>query len=577
MQLHTSQTLRSWTFGLVACFVAACGNDTQNAERQTADQAIEYDIILQGGTVYDGSGDEPYVADVAIVDDRIAGIGDYGSVNARDIFDVSGYAVAPGFINMLSWATTSLIGDGRSMSDIKQGVTLEVMGEGYSMGPLTEEMKQEIVAGDPVIDEIPWTSLGEYLEFLEEKGVSPNVASFLGAETVRVTILGYLDVNPTPEQLAEMQEIVRAAMGEGALGVSSALIYAPATFAEIDELVALASAAGDSGGMYISHMRSEADRLEEAVQEVIDIAKRANVRAEIYHLKAAGQHNWHKLEKVMAQVNEARKDGYEITADMYPYIAGSAGLDAAVPRWVQEGRLSEWVPKLAEPEIRAQLLEDMHVIGGEWENLYMAARPEGIRLVGLVSDDLKSLNGKTIAEAAELRDQDPREVVLDLLVEDKSWVPVVYTMMSEENIAKKLAVEWVSVGSDGMSWSVDDVPEGATTHPRSFGSFARILGKYVRDEGVISLQEAIRRMTSMPAATLRIRDRGSLKEGYFADVAIFDPETIADRATFDEPFQYSVGMVHVFVNGEQVLADGEHTGALPGRVVRGPGWTGWQE
>jgi N-acyl-D-amino-acid deacylase len=537
-----------------------------------------FDLILRGGTVYDGSGGPPRTADVGIRGDRIAAVGDLHGVAAASEIDATGLSVAPGFVNMLSWATDSLIADGRGMSDLVQGVTLEVMGEGWSMGPLNEAMKKEALEqqGD-IRYPIDWTTLGEYLEKLEKKGVSMNVASFVGATTVRIHELGYADREPTPEELARMQELVRAAMREGALGVGSSLIYAPAFYAKTPELVALCSAAGEHGGMYISHMRSEGNRLLEAVDELITIAHEAKVPAEIYHLKAAGHANWGKLPDVIARVEAARAAGLRITADMYNYTAGATGLDAAMPPWVQEGGLQAWRGRLRDPATRERVEREMRTPTDEWENLLIAAGgAENVLFSDFKSDALKPLTGKTLAQVAAMRGKTPEATAIDLVLEDDSRVGTIYFIISEDNVRREVALPWVSFGSDADARSPEGVFLKSSTHPRAYGNVARLLGRYVRDEGLVPLPEAIRRLTSMPAEHLKLRDRGRLNPGYFADVVVFDPATVADHATFESPQQFATGVRDVVVNGTVALRDGKHTGAFPGRVVRGPGWTGWQ-
>ena len=535
------------------------------------------DVILRGGTIYDGSGDAPVVGDVAILGDSVLALGDLGAMTAPTELDVSGMAVAPGFINMLSWATETLLHDGRGMGDIVQGVTLEVFGEGNSMGPINQEMRREMIEeqGDIEFD-VPWTTLGEYLDHMVREGVSPNVASFIGATTARVHELGKEDRAPTSDELARMQELVRAAMREGALGVGSSLIYAPAFYADTDELVALMEAAAEFDGMYISHMRSEANRLLEAVDELIHIARSTGAPAEIYHLKAAGEENYGKLDEVIERVEAARAAGLRITADMYTYTAGSTGLDAAMPPWVQEGGYDAWAERMKDPAVRARVIEEMRTPTDEWENLMLlTGSPERVLLVGFRADSLKHLTGRTLAEVASERGVSAEDAAIDLVIRDGSRVGTVYFMMDEDNVRRQIALPWVSFGSDAGSM----IPEGAfllsNTHPRAYGNFSRLLGRYVRDEGLIPLEEAIRKLTAQPAENLKLRRRGRLEPGYFADVVVFNPAEIADRATFEEPHQLAVGMLHVFVNGVQVLSDGEHTGATPGRVVRGPGWTGW--
>ncbi len=535
-----------------------------------------YDVVIRGGTVYDGLGGAPYRADVAITGDRIAAIGDLGgAAGAREI-DAAGLAVAPGFINMLSWANVSLLEDGRGMSDLKQGVTLEVMGEGWSMGPWNERLKADALARQSDIRyDIEWTTLGEYLDHLAARGISPNVASFVGATTLRIHEIGYEDRKATAAELARMQQLVRQAMREGALGVGSSLIYAPSYFADTDELIALVEAAHEYGGGYISHLRSEGPQLEEGVQELIDIARATGARAEIYHLKASGPPNWHKLDTVFEMIESARDEGLPITANMYTYPASATGLNAAMPLWVQEGGHDAWVARLKDPEIRQRVFYEMTSPEVEWNNYYLQMGPEKILLLGFRSDRLKPLIGKTLAEVAAERGTHPAQTAIDLVIEDDSRVDVAYFSMSEDNVRRKITRPWVSFGSDEEAAATEGVFLLSNNHPRAFGTFARVLGKYSRDEGLVPLAEAIRRMTSLPAANIRIRDRGRLAAGYYADVVVFDPETITDHATFAEPHQYATGVQHVLVNGVPVLRDGEHTGAMPGRVVRGPGWAGW--
>jgi len=536
----------------------------------------EYDVVIKGGTIYDGSGAEPVVGDVAIRGDSIVSVGDPVIGGGKIEIDATGMAVAPGFINMLSWATESLIQDGRSQSDIRQGVTLEVMGEGGSMGPLSDAMKQEMIEqeGDIKFD-IEWTTLAEYLDYLVQRGISTNVASFVGATTVRIHEIGYQDRPPTAEELDSMRDLVRQAMEDGALGLGSSLIYAPAFYAGTDELIELAKIAAEYDGLYISHIRSEGNRLLEAVNELIDIAREAGIRAEIYHLKAAGQSNWGKMDQVIELVEGARSEGLEITADMYTYTAGATGLDAAMPPWVQEGGLKSWIARLQNPRFRNRVARQMSQPTDEWENLYYAAgSADNVLLVGFKNDSLKPLTGKSLAEVAEIRGKSPEETAMDLVIEDDSRVGTVYFLMSEDQVRKQIGLPWVSFGSDAGSLAPEGVFLKSNPHPRAYGNFARLLGKYVRDEQVIPLAEAVRRLTSLPAHNLRLRRRGSLAPGYYADVVVFDPATIQDHARFDDPHHYSTGMLHVFVNGVQVLNDGEHTGATPGRVVKGPGWKG---
>jgi N-acyl-D-amino-acid deacylase len=553
------RVLSSGGLVVVLCCGVACGASPR------------YDVIVRGGTVYDGSGGPAARVDIGLRGDEIAAIGDLTRSEASIDVDASGLAVAPGFINMLSWANESLIHDPRSQSDIRQGVTLEVMGEGESMGPLNPSMKKlnAELQGDIKYD-IAWTTLGEYLTFLEKKGISTNVASFVGATTVRIHELGYADRAPTPDELGRMRALVRAAMEEGALGVGSSLIYAPAFYAKTEELIALAQEAGRYGGMYISHIRSEGNALLEAVDELIRIARDAKVPAEIYHLKAAGEPNWPKMDQVIARIEAARAGGLQITADMYNYPAGATGLDAAMPPWVQEGGLREWIRRLKDPAIRERVRREMTTRTNAWESLYLAAgSPERVLLVAFKQDALKPLTGKTLAEVAKLRGKTPEETAMDLVIEDDSRVGTVYFLMSEDNIRKQLKLPWVSFDSDAESLAPEGVFLKSNPHPRAYGNFARLLGRYVREEKVMSLSEAIRRLTSLPAANLKLDRRGALKTGHYADVVVFDPNTIIDRATFERPHQLSVGVQHVFVNGTAVLSGGRHTGATPGRVVKG--------
>jgi len=520
------------------------------------DRSKTYDVVIKSGHIYDGSGSPSYVADIGIKKGRIAAIGNL-KPDADLIINAKGLAVAPGFINMLSWANESLLQDGKSQSDIRQGVTLEIMGEGWSMGPSPGK----------------WDTLAEYLEYLVKKGVSTNVASFVGAMNARVYAVGYQDRQATRQELNQMRKFVAKAMREGALGVSSALIYAPGFYATTKELTALAEVASRFGGMYISHIRSEGNALLEALDEFITIARKANVTAELYHMKVAGKSNWHKFNDMIEKIEKARAEGLKITANMYTYTAGLTGLNAAMPPWVQEGGHEAWVQRLKDPKIRKSLLKEMTTPTNEWENLFLLAdKPENVLLVGFKTASLKHLTGKTLAEVARMRGKSPAETAIDLVIEDNSRVETVYFLMSEENVKKQIKLPWVSFCSDAASLA----PEGAfltsNVHPRAYGSFARLLGKYVRQEKLITLTEAVRRLTSLPAENLKLDRRGKLKKGYYADIVVFDPDTIIDHATFEKPHRYATGMAHVFVNGIQVLKDGEHTGATPGLVVRGPGW-----
>jgi|SRR6516162_1246459 N-acyl-D-amino-acid deacylase len=536
-----------------------------------------FDLVIRGGTVYDGTGSPGRRADVGLRGDRVAEIGDLSKASARKTIDARGLAVAPGFINMLSWAPDALIADGRSMSDIKQGVTLEVFGEGWSMGPLNESMKAEArkQQGDIKYD-IDWTTLGEFLDRLVARGITPNVASFVGATTLRIHELGYADRAPTKDELDRMDALARQAMGEGALGIGAALIYAPAFYAKTPELVSLVKAASESGGGYVAHMRSEANRLLEAIDETIEIAKEGHCHGEAYHLKAAGQPNWDKMPQAIARIDAARKDGLSISANMYTYVAGATGLDAAMPPWVQEGGLDAWVDRLKKPEIRARVLQEMRSPTDAWENLWlMAGSADRVQFIGFKTAKLKPLTGKTLAEVAKMRGTSPEDTMIDLVIEDHTRVDTAYFLMSEDNVELGLSQPWVALGSDAESSAPEGVFLKASTHPRAYGNFARFLGHYVRDRKIAPLPDAIRRLTRLPAENWKLKDRGCLDPGCYADVVVFDPATIADHATFEKPQVFATGVSDVVVNGVPVLKNGKHTGARPGRVVRGPGWCGW--
>jgi N-acyl-D-amino-acid deacylase len=551
---------------LAALMVVGC-------QVRSGSKSDNFDLIVRGGTIYDGSGAAPVMADIGVRGQRIAAIGDLARAHGLREVDASGMAVAPGFVNMLSWASDSLYIDGRSLSDLKQGVTLEIFGEGESLGPLTEQIrKADLATQGDLKHPIDWTTLGEGLDTLVQRGVSTNIASFVGAATVREHELGYVDRAPTADELKRMQELVRQAMREGALGVGSALIYAPGVYAQTDELVALAQAAGEFHGTYISHMRSEGDRLLESLDELIHITQAGHVHGEVYHFKAAGKSNWPKMSQAIAKIEAARATGLDISANMYTYTAGATGLDAAMPPWVQEGGLDAWVKRLQDPAIRARVVKEMRT-RGNWENLLLAAgKPENVLLVAFDKAELKPLTGKTLAEVAHLRGKSPEETAMDLVVEDHSRIGTVYFLMSEDNVKLGLSQPWVALDSDEGSYAPEGLFLKFQPHPRAYGNFARFLGHYVRDEHVAMLADAIRRMSALPAHNLKLRDRGELKAGDYADIVIFDPATIADHATYDKPHQFATGVRDVFVNGVQVLKDGEHTGAKSGQVVRGPGY-----
>ncbi len=556
-------------FAILLClaFAGACSTP------DSGPQSPAYDVLVRGGMVYDGTGAPGRVTDVAIKGDRIAAVGDLGAATASTTIDAANLAVAPGFINMLSWATESLIVDGRSQGDIRQGVTLEIFGEGSSMGPLSDAMKARMLEdmGD-IKYEITWTTLAEYLSTLERRGISTNVASFIGATTIREHVIGLDDRQPTSDELERMRALVRQEMEAGALGIGSSLIYAPAFYASTEELIELSKVAAQYRGKYISHMRSEGNRLVEAVEELLRISREANIPAEIYHLKAAGKANWDKMDTVIAMIEKARAEGLKITADMYTYTAGATGLDAAMPPWVLDGGYDEAYKRLKDPATRRKIAHAIVTPSKEWENLYLAAgSPDRVLLVEFKSEALKPLTGKTLAEVARLRGESVPDTIMNLVLEDRSRVGTVYFMMSEDNIRKQIKLPWVSFGSDAASMSPEPPFTRSSAHPRAYGNFARLLGRYVRDEKVIPLEEAVRRLTGLPATNLEIEGRGFLREGMFADVVIFDPGQVADRASFEQPHQFAVGMKHVFVNGTQVLKDGEHTNATPGRALRGAG------
>ena len=556
-------------FGQIVAVAVLAGSILVACSKPTS-----YDLILRGGKIVDGSGESAYVGDVAINGDAISALGDLGDAVSENEIDVSGLAVAPGFTNMLSWSTESLIEDGRSQSEIRQGVTLQVFGEGFSMGPLNDEGKAVLLAqqGDVKYD-IEWNTLGEYLDYLAARGVSTNIASYIGGANPREYVIGYDDREPTPEELDEMRALVRQAMEEGAMGIASSLIYPPGSFAKTDELVELSKVAAEYDGVYASHIRNEGSGLLDAIDELITIAREADIRAEIYHYKVAGQANWDKFDESVAMIEAARAEGLEITADVYTYPAGATGLNASIPPWVQEGGFAASVKRMQDPAIRKKLAQEMITESDEWDNAYLeAGSPDKILLVSFKSDALKPLTGKTLAEVAEMRGTSPQETAMDLIIEDNSRVGTVYFTQSEDIVRKISMLPWVSFNSDEASQAPEGVFLKSNPHPRAYGSFARVLARYVREERVITLEDAVRKLAALPAEVLQLDRRGTLKAGNFADVVVFDPATIQDHATFAEPHQYTTGVTHVFVNGTQVIKDGEHTGATPGVVVRGPGW-----
>jgi len=536
-------------------------------------RAADFDVIIKNGVVYDGTGGEAQHVDLAIKGDRIAGLGDFKNGKAKIVIDAHGMAVAPGFINMLSWSTESLIHDGRSQSEIRQGVTTEIMGEGESMGPVNDRVREFMLKQQADIKyDIKWKTLAEYLQFLEKHGISCNVASFIGATTIRENVIGFDDRPPTPQELDQMRELVRKDMEAGALGIGTSLIYPPAFYAKTEELIELCKVAAKYKGKYISHMRSEGNQLLEAFDELLRISREAGIPAEVYHIKAAGQKNWAKIDNLLSRIESAQKEGLNIRANMYTYTAGGTGLDACFPPWTENGGYPALFKRLRDPATREKIKAEVKIDSDKWENLYLSAgSPDRIILVGFKSEKLKPLTGKTLAEVAKMRGKDPIDTAMDLVAEDESRIGAVYFMMSEENVKKELQKPWISFGSDEASQAPEPPFTKSNPHPRAYGNFARVLGKYCRDEKVISLPEAIRRLSAQPAANLELDHRGMLKEGMFADVVVFDPKTITDHATFDKPHQYATGMRHVFVNGVQVIKDGEHTGAKPGRALWGPG------
>jgi N-acyl-D-amino-acid deacylase len=535
--------------------------------------SADFDVIIKGGTAYDGTGAEPRQADVAIRGDRIAGIGDFKTAKAKTVIDAKGLAVAPGFINMLSWSTESLIQDGRSQSEIRQGVTTEIMGEGESMGPVNDRVRKHMVRSQADIKyDIKWNTLAEYLQYLEKRGISCNIASFIGATTIREYVIGFEDKPPTPEQLDQMRELVRQEMEAGALGIGTSLIYPPAFYAKTEELIELCKVAAKYQGKYISHMRSEGSRLLEALDELIQISREAKIPAEVYHIKASGQKNWGKIDDLLSRIEAAQKEGLKITANMYTYTAAGTGLDACLPPWTEDGGYLELFKRLRDPATREKIKAEVQTPTDSWENLYLdAGGPEHILVAAFKSEKLKPLTGKTLAEVARARGKDPIDTAMDLIAEDESRVGTIYFLMSEKNVKKEVAKPWISFGSDEASQAPEGVFLKSNPHPRAYGNFARVLSKYVRDEKVIPMKDAIRRLSGLPATNLGLDHRGFLKEGMFADVVVFDPATISDRATFEKPHQYAVGVKQVFVNGVQVIKDGDHTGAKPGRALWGPG------
>src|SRR6059058_104723 len=540
---------------------------------ETPSPGTEFDLLIKGGTVYDGGGGEGRAVDVTVRGDRIIGVGDFHNASAKKVIDARGLAVAPGFINMLSWSNESLIQDGRSQSEIRQGVTTEIMGEGESMGPVNDRVRQYMLKQQSDIKyDIKWNTLAEYLQYLERRGVSCNVASFIGATTIRENVIGFEDKQPITQQLDEMRELVRKEMEAGALGIGTSLMYPPAFYAKTEELIELCKVAAKYQGKYISHIRSEGNQLLPALEELIRISREAGLPAEVYHIKAAGKKNWPLLDQMITRIEAARKEGLKITADMYAYTASGTGLDACLPPWTQDGGYTALFTRLRDKATREKIAAEVRTDSDAWENIYPSVgSPDKILLAGFKSEQLKPLTGKSLAEVAKERGKDPVETIMDLLVEDESRISAIYFEMAEENVRKEMTKPWISFGSDEASQAPEGVFLKSNPHPRAYGNFARVLGKYVREEKLISLSDAVRRLSGLPATNLGLDRRGFIKEGMFADLVVFDPATIADRATFVQPHQYAAGVKHVFVNGQQVLKDGEHTGATPGRALSGPG------
>lgn len=529
----------------------------------------EVDIIIKNGIIYDGTGGAPYPGSVAIEDDKIVAVGELKKYRAPVEIDAKGLAVAPGFINVLSWASWTLLIDGKGESDTRQGVTLEIFGEGTSPGPLNPEMKSQYVKDFPSDKyDTTWTTLSGFLAMMENR-VTPNVASFVGATTVRRYVIGDEDRAPTDDELQMMKGLVGEAMEEGALGLGTSLIYPPAFYAETEELIELAKVASEYGGTYISHIRNEGNQVLKALDELIRIADAADIPAQVYHLKMAGSNNWDKYDRVIARIDSARAAGLKISANMYTYNAASTSLSATMPPWAQEGGFDKFLERLNDPATRRRIKEEMLTPSDEWENMFLnSGGPAGILLSSFENEDLRKYTGKTLEEVAKLRGQAPEDAAIDLIREDSSRVGAVYFMMSEENVRKQLRLPYMCFGSDAGSIAPSGGFLNSNPHPRTYGNFARLLGKYVRDEKVITLEKAIHGLTGLPASLLGIPQRGSLKVGNYADVVIFDPETIQDHATFKDPHQFSTGVQHVWINGVRVLKDGEHTGATPGRVVK---------
>jgi N-acyl-D-amino-acid deacylase len=534
-----------------------------------------HDVVIHNAVIYDGSGEKPYPGEVAIDGDRIAYVGPPRALKGRSEIDAHGQAVAPGFIDMMGHSEESLLIDGRAVSGLKQGVTLDIFDES-TKGPLSPEMARQMVEREGDLKyPVTWRTLGQYLEHLQQHGIAPNVASFVGEGEVRVNVLGEADVSPTPEQLGTMRTLVHEAMEEGALGVTTALIYAPNNYAKTAELIAMAKESARCGGIYTAHMRSEGDHIQEAVQETIEIAKASGAPAEIHHLKLMGRENWGKLDKVVGMVNAARASGLRITADMYTYTAGGTSLDASMPPWVHDGGQEAMVERLKNHETRAKVIAAMREHHPkDWENLFHQAGADGMLILGVKHTALKPLIGKTIAQVARSRGVSPEDAIVDLVIEDDAGVSTAYTFISEANIRREIVLPWVSFASDAESSAPEGVFLLSSTHPRAYGNFARIFAKYVRDEHLMPVEEAVRKLTSLPADNLSLKDRGRLRSGAFADLVIFDPKTFQDHSTYEKPMQYATGVTDVLINGALALKDGKPTGTSTGRVLRGRAWTG---
>jgi len=524
----------------------------------------QYDLVIKNGTIIDGSGGESFVSDIAIKNGKIHRIeNNISGTNSSEI-DASGQIVAPGFIDILSWASGPIVYDGEVQSVVCQGITTAIFGEGWSMGPVNETVREEMRSMWKEYN-IPydWKTLADYLKFVEKQGTSVNIASFVGATTVRLYVIGNEDRLATPEEMKQMKELVRIEMEAGALGVASSLVYTPAFYADTEELIELSKTAAEYGGIYISHILGEGADLIEAMEELITITEKAKIPAEIYHLKAAGKENWNKLDDAIALIEEARKRGLDITADIYPYTAGATGLDAMLPPWSKEGGTPALIKRLKQKSTREKIKKEILTSTSGWENFYwMAGGGEGILVSYLAKN--KEFQGKSIADIADILKKDEIDTIFDLLIEEDGFGGGIFFLMSEENVTKKMQLPWVSFCTDEDAYKLTGLMSNRNPHPRAYGTFPRILGKYVREESALTLEEAIRKMSALPAEKLGLKDRGRIEKDLAADIVIFDPETVIDKATYNEPHQFPEGINYVIVNGKIVVKDGIHTGAKPG-------------